>query len=126
MTRPHRPIVDTLRELSKGRVLDELGINMAELVHAVRDSGKPGSLLLKLTVKPASRGQTTAVMVGADIQLKRPKVERGEDVFFTTADDALVKQDPNQGELPLTLVPVGGKPVANALNVDAATGEVMQ
>ena len=108
-----RPFMETLRELRGGRTLEDLAENVAEIVKAVRATGKSGELTLKLKFKPPKAGGASYLMVEDSIAAKVPKLDHGDTVFFHTNDGALTRQDPSQMEL----LPVRG-------SVDMDTGEI--
>jgi hypothetical protein len=110
-----RPIVDTLRELRHGAMLDEASEQMAEVVKRVAETGKAGALLIKLTVKPAGRGAVRTVVIEDDVGTKLPEPDKEVTVFFPTSDGNLSRQDPAQMNLGLRAV----EPA-----FDAETGEV--
>jgi hypothetical protein len=114
-----RPIVDTLRELRHGAMLDEASEEMAEVVKRVAETGKAGALLIKLTVKPAGRGMVRTVVIEDDVSSKVPEPDKEVTVFFPTADGNLSRQDPAQMNLGLRAVepafdPETGEVLANA------------
>ena len=100
-----RPIFETLREIRRGDALDELGVELNALVAAVRATGKPGSLTLTLKVKPASAGDITTLMITDLIAAKAPRGERESTVFFSDANNDLLRRDPRQAEIPLRGIP---------------------
>ncbi len=51
-----QPITDTLRHIGGGVFIDVASDKMNELVNAVSETGKAGTLVLTITVKPAARG----------------------------------------------------------------------
>lgn len=71
-----RPITDTLRSIQRGAVLDDASEKLADLVKAVDAAGKPGKLVIEITVKKASRGG--AMHITAKTTAKKPG---GEDTF---------------------------------------------
>lgn len=109
-----RPFLETLRELRQGRTLDELADHLSEIVAAVKASGKPGQLVLKVTVKPGKKGSTHYLVVEDDVAVKLPKQDRQDTVFFPTSDNNLSRNDPAQMNLGLRA----------AESIDAATGEI--
>lgn len=110
-----RPIFEILRELRAGRTLEDLGDEMARLVAAVKATGKSGELKLTLKLKPPKSGVSTYLLVEDQISTKMPVLDRGDTVFFPTADGGLSRQDPSQGQLDLRAVPK---------NIDPETGEI--
>lgn len=111
-----RDFILTLREMRAGQTLEELTNSLAEVVRAVQTTSKPGELRLVIKVRPPRKGSMSHVTVEDDVVVKIPKRDRGDSVFFPTADGSLTKQDPNQ--IPLGLRPVPGP------EVDHETGEV--
>jgi hypothetical protein len=96
-----RPYVDTLREVRNGRTLVELDEALNKLNAAVRETGKGGSITLKLTLKPANgRDVAGGLLLVPDVKITVPK-EGGSSVFFLTPEDNLVREDPAQIRLPL-------------------------
>ena len=91
-----RPFADFLREQSQGRTHEELSEQLHALIAAVTDTGKGGSLTLKLDIKPISAGDTSTLTVTDQIAVKAPKGDRPKSVFFVTGDGNLSRQDPRQ------------------------------
>jgi len=108
-----RPFTDVLGELGAGQTLEVLTKDLAEVVSAVKATGKQGEITLKLTVKP--NGIHGAVLADK-ITSKVPKEDRGETLFFTDDDGGLHRRDPRQAELPLRQV--------RTADFDPETGEV--
>jgi hypothetical protein len=109
-----RPFTDVLRDIRKGKVVDRLGEEMAEIVQAVLDTNKGGELTLKLSVKPQGKGDN-AVIVSAKISTKVPQVDLPDALFFADLDGDLLREDPTQ-----TRMFAGADE-----RVDPTTGEVL-
>lgn len=88
-----RSIVDILREVDRGRVVDSFSDTMAELVQAVRETGKQGKITLSLTVKPEGEAFT----VSADVKATMPPPKRNPSIFFARDDGSLTREHP-QGD----------------------------
>lgn len=119
-----RPIFETLREIRAGGLLNEATEALAELVHAVNETGKSGEIAIRLKLKLANRGSSTMI-VDADVKKTIPEPDREVAFFFPTKDGGLSKQDPNQ--IPLGLRPVSDMsdpPLAQRERVDLETGEI--
>ena len=91
-----------LQDLRDGRAHAELSTTLAELLAAVKETGKAGEITLKLKVKPASRGSDVDKVTITDIvAVKLPKPERGEDFYWLTDDNNLSRNHPRQHSLEL-------------------------
>lgn len=89
----------TLKDLRQGLALDDLGDQLVSLVAHVRSTGRPGKLLLALTVKPASKGNTDVLAIEDAVTVKLPKAETGSTILYATSDNTLSRKDPKQPEL---------------------------
>lgn len=96
-----RPFMDLLREQRGGRLHDDLSDRMQELVAAVAEERKQGTMTIILTVTPKGDG---SVVVSDKVTLKTPEPQRGESIFFVTPDNNLERQDPRQKALDLRRV----------------------
>jgi len=95
----------TLQEVRSGHCLQEASEKLQELVSQVRLTGRSGELVVRLKVKPASRGEAVTLMVEDDVSVKLPRLERGTTVFYASEENVLQRNDPRQGELELRTVP---------------------
>ena len=93
-----RSFAEYLREIDRGRLLTDLTADFKDLVRAVTETGKPGSLTLTLTLKPQGVAADT-VMVEAAVKLKDPQPSRAGSLFFVSDDLNLTRRDPRQLEL---------------------------
>lgn len=110
-----RPFFETLRDLRGGRTLLELADQLVAVVASVKATGKPGQIVLKITVKPPKKGGASYLIVEDDVTVKLPKQDRQDTVFFPTVDNSLQRSDPNQMNLGLRAAPE---------SIDADTGEI--
>lgn len=88
-----------LASVNKGRTANDLGERLQELVEAVENTGKGGTLALKLTIKPAGKTNSDAVIVTDEVLLKAPKAAPRESFFFPDGNHNLLRTDPNQNSL---------------------------
>lgn len=97
MSNKHRPdlFVHMLNTMDYGVTPQELSDDIAQLLQAVQDTGKQGTLTLKITVKPESlsAGQ---VSIKPDVTLKAPQLPRDKSLMFMTPDMNLQRDDPRQ------------------------------
>ena len=83
-----------LAAINKGRTVRELGEQLGQLVAAIEQAGKGGTLTLRIDVKPA--GKSDALTVTDQVQVKLPKLARAESIFFPDENHHLVRSNPNQ------------------------------
>ena len=106
-----------ISQLRRGQTAADLAEGLAELVAAVRATGKKGSLTLKLTLAPHAKGDDVILTLSDDVTLKVPRAERGSSIFYATDSNGLVRNDPRQGELRFEVLPGGErKPDAQKAN----------
>lgn len=105
-------ITQTLAEINAGKFVEEASEAMQRIVGACSQIGKPGELTIKLKFKPGKGGQM--MQVEHELIEKEPQHDRPVDYMFVTKDRDLVRQNPNQGELPLVSI------------VREETGEIQQ
>ena len=100
--------VNTLCQIREGDSVDELSLKLQELVAAVRENGKAGTLTLAIKVKPGTvRGRIGTIIIEDDITVKPPRKAKDESLFFATDENTLQRTDPNQPELTLRTVEGG-------------------
>lgn len=102
-----RPIIDTLRHIEGGVFLDDASDRLAELVKAVDSTGKPGSLTMKIDIRPATKG---AKAVRGQTTIKKPAEPPMEVLMFDTPEGNLLTEDPAQSKLDLKPVRIDEKP----------------
>ncbi len=88
-----KPFAEFLAGIDRGRVSDEITQQLAELVEAVTTYGRPGTLTLRVTVKPFKGGDGT-VEVHAASDVKAPKAPHAG-VFFYGPGYQLTRDDPS-------------------------------
>jgi len=94
-----RPFNDLLREHRNGLTHDELSDALRDLVAAVTDEGKAGSLTFTVKIKPMGKGD--GLEVSAEIKSTPPKKTPGVSIFFATPEGNLERQDPRQQAMEL-------------------------
>lgn len=93
-----RPFADALIELSGGRTHTELSQQLHDLIAAVRDTGKKGSLTLTISVSRMKNASENTLTVTDDVKAKLPAHDRNVSVFYADANGNLTRRDPNQLE----------------------------
>jgi hypothetical protein len=99
-----RPFAEFLQQQRRGLLHGELSDGLHDLLQAVKDTGKAGSLTFQIKVKPAAKGNAEQVLISDLVSVKKPAVERPESIFFLDDNGNLTRQDPRQQELPLKVV----------------------
>jgi hypothetical protein len=110
-----KPFAAFIQEQRGGGLHGELSHELANLVNAVQETQKPGTLTLTLKVAPNKDGVT--VTVSDKIKAAVPEADRGAAIFFVQGDGNLVRRDPRQTELPLRVV---DKETGEVRDLDAA------
>lgn len=80
---------------ARGRSEHELSERLRDLVEAVEETGKPGTITYTLTIKPETRAEH-AVLVTDAIKVKSPELDRPASIFFADEQYRLVRSDPRQ------------------------------
>ena len=93
-----RPITDILREMRRGRIVDDATDALGEVVKAVDATNKAGSVTIKISVKPSKDGGWEKTL-SASIATTVPRQDMPDAVFFSNADGDLVRDDPEQRAL---------------------------
>ncbi len=95
-----RLFTDVLREIRKGRPVEEATMALADVVKAVDETGKEGSVSITLKIKPSKHGGPEKTLL-AEVKAKKPIAEIPPAVFFSDDDGDLHRVDPRQEEMPL-------------------------
>lgn len=94
----HAPFAAWLRDQNAGRLHAELTEQFHELVEAVRETGKKGSISLTVHVGPF-RGDTDMLSVEDRVTVKKPAHDRKTTLWYPDADNNLHRNDPRQDAL---------------------------
>jgi hypothetical protein len=88
-----------------GKTHSELSDALSTISEAVLANGGTGIITLKVTVKLL--GHENRLVVRDEVVVKAPKPPRESSIWFYNAGQrGLSRKDPNQGELPLAVVPL--------------------
>jgi hypothetical protein len=121
MTEPasegRKPFAAFIQEQRSGGLHGELSEALSELVLAVQETQRAGSLTLTVKVVPNKDGVT--VTVTDKVSTKLPEADRGAAIFFMDKAGALVRRDPRQIELPLREVNIE---TGEVIDLEAAGG----
>ena len=105
-----------LNELNDGSTHAGLTSDLGELLRTVQNTGKGGSLTLKIKVSPAIRsegGGVDKITITADRKLELPKPVSPSDFFWLTDDGETTRNHPRQHSLELRDVSSDGSSVSN-------------
>lgn len=97
----HRPALDLIGDLRRGKTADDLTTHVHDLIAACLDTGKKGELVLKLTFEP-DKDDEARMKVTDQIAVKKPTRTVKPSLFFLTDGGNLSRTDPHQDELPGT------------------------
>lgn len=99
--------LSVLQQHRKGEVLSDLAEAMREVAGAVTLTGKAGTVMLKIKIRPASKGG--ALVVEDEVKTALPKTETQGSIFFADDKGNLLREDPNQTTLPLRTIEGGAE-----------------
>ena len=105
-----------LSEISKGKVLAEADERFGQLIAAIREHGGVGTLQLNLKIRSIS-GATVQVE-GASV-VKLPPIIQPPSIFFTTDENTLSRNNPDQAELNFRAIPGGAEQASDVEKVSA-------
>lgn len=91
-------LLEVLGQIRGGAALHDAGKDLEELVAKVLETGKSGTITLKITVEP-DKSDDRIVTMQPDVSVKLPKKPRAKGIFFRRPDGSLTKEDPQQIEM---------------------------
>ena len=96
---------EVLAAINKGAPIAEITRELERLLSAIRDTGKGGTLTIKVAIAPF-KGSSDALCLSCQVATKLPEPERGVALFYLTDDNRLVRNDPRQQQLPLRSIEI--------------------
>jgi len=91
--------VSMVMDMRSGKVAVECSEKLNRLIRAIMETGKPGTLALKLTVTPKQidmkRG-VSQVEIKHECKINEPEKTLGPSLFYTTDEGGLSRLDPDQ------------------------------
>lgn len=87
--------------MNKGALNNELTDVMADVVKAVRETGKQGTITLQLKVSMLNRRDEDVVKITPNVKSSVPELDRAETIMWSTADGDLLRNDPVQQDINL-------------------------
>ena len=94
---PPRPFIEVLKDTGKGTAARNASHLLREVVTAVTDTGKPGTVTVTIKIESPKKGRF--LLVSAEAKAKIPELETEESIWFVDGNDNLTRHDPNQLEL---------------------------
>lgn len=85
--------LDNLTSFGVGNLVDEMAEDQEKIIEAVTESGKSGSLTLKLSYKRNGENQ---IIVNADLSPKIPRKAVAQVSMFRDKDNQLHEENPDQ------------------------------
>lgn len=85
--------------LGEGNLIPDYVNKIHDVVKAVREHGKQGSINLSLKIKPCE-GSVLQLVVESDISAKLPSATRPMSLYFSDENGGLHRRDPRQMGLP--------------------------
>lgn len=82
-------------------IMDVAGTKFSELIKAVTDNNKAGTLTLKIAIKPSTAG---TLAVKAECNIVKPKGMPAESLLWPTPEGNLMAEDPRQMKLEMKAV----------------------
>lgn len=99
-----RPFAEMLTILDRGAAHDEASRSLHDLIAAVVDLGRKGSLTIAIEVSPL-KGMKDQVVLTAQVTTKMPKADATSQMFFVDQSGNLTRSDPRQPQIEgLTIV----------------------
>lgn len=97
-TRSAETFTAALSGIDHGEVAGKANDLLVQLVQAVREKGRKGSVTVVLEVRPY-KGNALNVEVAATVTAKMPQDEPPAGLFFVSEDGALTRDDPRYDRL---------------------------
>ena len=105
---------EALAELHDGLTPKELNEAFQSLVAEVKQTGRKGSLTLKIEVKPPKNRNSETILVTDQIVVKAPSMDRGASIFFANVKGEISRDPHNQELIPFKMQKTGTDPEAPA------------
>ena len=102
-----RPVLAILQEQRKGLLVDEMSDALQNLVAAIVEADKAGTLTLTLRIKP----ENGVLFVTDEIKTVAPKTIKTASIFFASPNNNLIREDPKQIAMQLEKLPESDKTI---------------
>lgn len=93
-----------LSYINKGTLDAELTEALAEVIKAVRETGKKGAVTLTLNCSMLNNRNENTMKISPKVTRSIPELDRAETIMFSTANGDLLRDDPDQHQLDLKVI----------------------
>lgn len=98
------PFSQQLAYINKGTLDAELTEALAEVIKAVRETGKKGAVTLTLNCSMLNTRDENTMKVTPKVSRTIPELDRADTIMFSTADGDLLRDDPAQVQMDLKVI----------------------
>lgn len=112
-TKNTTPFSQQLAYINKGTLDAELTEALAEVIKAVRETSKKGSVTLTLNCQMLNTRDENTMKVTPKVTRTIPELDRADTIMFSTADGDLLRDDPDQMQIDLKVIdkPAPAEPI---------------
>lgn len=96
-----------LSYINKGTLDQELTEALAEVIKMVRETGKKGSVTLTLNCQMLNTRDENTMKITSSVKKSIPELDRADTIMLSTADGDLMRDDPSQVQMDLTVINTG-------------------
>jgi hypothetical protein len=96
---PQQEFAAALVQTDKGRLHEKASEELTELLKAIRETNKPGSITITLKFTPDKGSDGERVVVAGSVTTKKPAFDPRTSIFFLDEDGGLHRSDPRQHAL---------------------------
>ncbi len=119
------PFSEQIAYLAKGTLNEEATEELADLIKAVRLTGKKGTITVKLDVSMLDKSSEDAMRISGDVKCKKPVPDTPVTVMFSTGDGDLLRDDPEQMALNLRQVGRADPQATRRVEASVPTAKVL-
>ena len=101
------PFSQQLAYINKGTLDQELTEALAEVIKMVRETGKKGAVTLTLNCQMLNTRDENTMKITPNVKKSIPELDRADTIMFSTADGDLMRDDPSQVQMDLTVINTG-------------------
>ena len=103
-TKNTTPFSQQLAYINKGTLDAELTEALAEVIKAVRETGKKGAVTLTLNCSMLNTRDENTMKVTPKVTRTIPELDRADTIMFSTADGDLLRDAPAQVQMDLKVI----------------------